>query len=46
MNAAYQKNAGLTRNEAKGLSSTLPVANHDTPVTAAQFLLLGVTNAC
>ena len=46
MNAAYQKDAGLTQNEARSLSSSLPVANHDTPVTAAHFLLLGVTNAC
>ena len=45
MNAAYQKDAGLTRNETKSLSSTLPVENHDTPVTAAHFLLLDVTNA-
>ena len=44
MNAAYQKDAGLTQNETKSVSSTLPVANHDTPVTAAHFLLLGVTN--
>ena len=46
MNAAYQKVAGLTRNETRSMSSTLPVANHDTPVTAAHFLLLSVTNAC
>ena len=46
MNAACRKDAGLTRNETRSLSSTLPVANHDTPATAAHFLLLGVTNAC
>ena len=46
MNAAYQKDAGLTRKEKRSLSSTLPVANHDTPVTAAHFSLIGVTDAC
>ena len=46
MNAAYQKDAGLTRKETRSLSSTQPVANHDTPVTAPHFRLLGVTNAC
>ena len=46
MNAAYQKNAGLTRKGTRSLSSSLPIANHDTPVTAAHFLLLGVANAC
>ena len=46
MNAAYQKDAGLTCTEPRSLSSTLPVANHDTTVTAAHFLLLGVANAC
>ena len=46
MNATYQKDAGLTRNETRSWSCELPVAKHDTPVTEAHFLLLGVTNAC